>query len=243
MTKSKQFETPKRRQPFFSFIKKILRPFYRKPKRFINLAGELKKKSIIVVNHSAKAGPMGMEMYFPLFTVKWGAHEMMGNYHSRRRYLRDVFYMQKKGYGRVRAGFLAAFEAIFSKMIYKGVKVIKSYQDARLLRTLRESETVLNDNAAVLVFPENSNGGYLEEMTEFHPGFVLLAQYYYQRTGEDVPVYPCYYHVKNRAVAVGEPMSVNKMLSSGFSKEQVAEIFKDKVNSLLYKFCRRKVKA
>lgn len=233
----KPFKTPKRRQPFFSVVKWILRPFYKKPKKFINLAGELKNKSIIVVNHSAKAGPMGMEMHFPLFTVKWGAHEMMGNYRSRRQYLRDVFYMQKKGYGRVRAGLLAGFEAIFSRMVYRGVKVIGSYQDARLLRTLRDSETVLNDNAAVLVFPENSDGGYLEEMTEFHPGFVLLAQYYYQRTGEDVPVYPCYYHVKNRVIAVGESMSVNELLKSGFSKEQVAEIVKDKVNSLLYGYC------
>ena len=234
--KETRFRVPRKKQPFFSLVKLLLRPFYRKPK--LLLAEPLQEKCILVANHSAKSGPMGLELYLPLFSVKWGAHEMLEGYSARRKYLKEVFYMQKMGYGRVRAGAIAAFEAVFSKMVYRGVKVIASYPDARLIRTLRQSEKVLSENVAVVVFPENSDGGYFEEMTEFHPGFVLLAQYYLEKTGEDLPVYPCYYHTKKHIMAVGKAESANALLARGMTKEEVAAHFKDRVNALFREFCK-----
>ena len=89
----------RKKQPFFSFVKGILRCFYKKPK-IVNLAGELKEKSIIIPNHCHKKGPLMYELYYPVFHILWGAHQMLGDFKSRQSYLRDVFYIQKRGFSK-----------------------------------------------------------------------------------------------------------------------------------------------
>lgn len=84
---------------------------------------------------------------------------MLGNYKSRWKYLRDVYYMKKQGYSKFRASFKATFEAIFSKMIYKGIKVIGTYQDARVRSSIENSIEVLENDMAVTIFAEDSNKG------------------------------------------------------------------------------------
>ena len=227
----------KRKQPFFSFIKGILRLFKKGPKKIINLAGELNPRAIIIANHSAKAGPLLMELYFPLYHYVWGAGEMLGNYKSRFHYLRDVFYMQKRGFSKFTATIIATFEAIFSPLIYKGMRVLPTFTNGKLLATVNKSIEVLKNDVSVLIFPENSNDGYFEEMTQFFPGFVLLAQLYYHKTGEDVPIYPVYYHPKKRILCIDKPCYVQDYVNKGLSRAQIAEIFKQKVNDLYHNYC------
>lgn len=234
MKQQKQYK-PHKKQPFFTVVKGILRIFLRKPKKVINLAGDLAPKSILIANHSAKLGPMLLELYFPLYHFLWGAGQMLGNYKSRFKYLRDVFYIQKRGFNKFFASFLAFFEAIFSPLFYKGMRVMPTYADGRLLRTLINSLNVLEENASILIFPENSNGGYFDEMTEFFPGFVLLAQAYLRKTGESIPIYPVYYHLKKRILCIGKPCYIDEF--NGLKREQIAEIFKDKVNELYRTYC------
>ena len=94
--KEKEFKVPSRRKPIYKVVQLFLKLLYKKP-QIINLAGELADKSIVVANHSAKSGPPALDMYYPKFTTKWGAHEMLGNYSSRKAYLRDILYIKKCG--------------------------------------------------------------------------------------------------------------------------------------------------
>ena len=224
-------------QPVFSIVKGVLKLFVKKPKKVINLAGDLHDKAIIVANHNGKWGPMALEMHFPLYHCVWGAGEMLGTYKERFHYLRDIFYMQKKGWSKKKATSKAWFEAIFNKFVYKGMRVLPTYTNGKLLATIKNSVDALNQNAAVLIFPENSNEGYLDELTEFYPGFVLLAQSYYTKTGEDIPVYPVYYQLKKRILCIGQPLYVNEMVKQKLSRTEIAEIFRLKVNELYHKYC------
>ena len=230
-----EYKVPSRKQPVFTPIKKFLRLFYKKP-MIINLAGALKDKCIILMNHAAKSGPMSMELYFPKFNVKWGAHEMLDGFVSRRRYLRDVYYIQKKGYNRLIASLIATFEAVFSGMIYKGMKFIPSYRDVRLKSTIEYSIKALDTNAAVAIFPENSEKGYKELPTEFNPGFTALAESYFKKTGEDIPIYPVYYHLKKRKLVIGEAEYLQKLKGKIKSKKEMAEYFLHKVNGLCLEY-------
>lgn len=232
----KRDDIRKARHPFFACVKGVLKIFKKKP-TVVNLAGELEERSIVVCNHARKSGPLGLELYFPCATAKWGAHEMLGSFSERRRYLRDVFYMKKQGYGRVRAGLLSAFEAIFSPLIYHGMNVIGSYSDGRLVGTMKKSEAALSLGMPVVVFPENSDGGYFEEMKEFFAGFVLFALQHLKRTGEDLPIYPCYYHPKRRVLAIGKPGYAGKLLAEGMEKRAIANYFRDRVNELFHTYC------
>ena len=224
-----------KRQPFFPFVKGVLRLF-RKRVKIINLAGEIGGTSIILSNHVAMSGPLIHELYFPLLTVKWGAGEMLGNYKMRFDYMRNVFYMQKKGYGKARATFLATFVAMFSKAFYRGMRVIPTWHDARLMKTVVKSVDLLKEGTPILIFPEDSGDGYHDVLTGFLAGFVTLAETYYKKTGQRVPVYPVYYHKKANAMVIGEPRFVQDFAERGMTREQIAAEFCKIVNGLREKY-------
>ena len=218
----------------------IVRPFYplifKKPET-INLAGDIPDKHIVVVNHSAKSGPAALHIRYPKTTCKWGAYQMFGNYQSRKAYLRDILYIKKLSMpADKKTSFKAALMARLCPGIYKGMRMMPTYPDARFTNTLRQSSMVLDANLAVMVFPENSNDGYKEVLTEFFPGFVMLAEKYYRAKGEDVPVYPAYYSVKKRVQVIGKPMYVQDYVKQGMSREEIAKVFCDAVNQLYYDY-------
>ena len=208
-----------------------MRVFYKKPK-IICLGGKIEQPSIIVSNHVSLKGPVMHELYLPVLHAKWGAGEMLGNYKSRYGYLRDVFYMRKRGFGKVKSSFLAFFSALFSPPFYKGMNIIPTWHDSRMYGTIVRSIEILKGGASVLVFPENSDEGYKDVLTEFHAGFVALAKCYYLKTKTDIPVYPVYYHKKKGVMMIGEPQFVHDYVKQGMSMEQIAEQFRNIVNGL-----------
>lgn len=238
--KEKPFVPPKKKQPFFSFIKIFLRPFYRRPE-LICECERVEERAIFVSNHCARRGAVIMELYLPVRNAKWGAHEMLDDYGSRRKYLRDVFYMQKKGYGKFRASFLATFIAFFSIFFYRGMKFLPTYTDARLAKTLNDSVEVLKDGTAVLIFPEDSSEGYKDVMEKFFPGFVMLADNYYRKTKTDLPVYPVYYSQSANKLIIGKPEYLHELKEQGLDRNAIAQLFCDKVNALYYGYVEEKI--
>lgn len=238
--KIKEYKVPSRKQPIYSIFKIFLRPFFRKPK-IINLAGEISDKAIVVANHSAKSGPPALDMYYPKFNVKWGAHEMFGNYKMRKAYLRDVLYIKKCKMSARRASFMSTILAIFNPPVYKGMKMLPTYPDARLAKTIKDSIKVLDSNASIMIFPENSNDGYKEVLTEFFPGFVILAEKYYKLRGEDLPIYPVYYHIKKRVLIIGKPTYIQELVKKDMDRNQIAQYFCDEVNNLFANYIKEKV--
>ena len=228
----------RRKQPFFSFVKAILRIFIKKPK-IVNLAGELHDKAIIIPNHCFKKGPLMYELYYPKLHALWGAHEMLGNFKSRQAYLRDVFYIQKRGFSKRKASFKAWFEAIFSKYAYKGMRVLPTFTDSRLIGTINKSIDILNKNASIMIFPEDSNKGYFDVLTSLFPGFILLSEKYYKTTGEDLPIYPVYFHMKKNLIIIDKPHYLQELKQQGMNKNEILEFFLNKINSL-YTICEEK---
>ena len=234
--KQKEFKVFSRRQPIYKPFRVIMRLIFKKP-QVINLAGEIPDKCIVLANHSAKSGPPCLDLYFPKKTAKWGAYQMFGNYQSRKAYLRDILYIQKCGKKPgFKTSFIASVLAVFNPMVYKGMWMMPTYPDGRFATTLRNSAKVLDANIPVMVFPENSNEGYKDVLTEFFPGFVMLAEKYYRATGEDVPVYPVYYSIKKRIMIIGKPMFVQDMVKEGLNRYQIAEKYCQAVNALYFEY-------
>lgn len=229
-----EFRLPKRRQPIFKAFGTIISPFYRAKTE--SMIETLPDKAIIVSIHAAKKGPMAIAVSYPKFHAMWGHHSMLGNYVERFKYLRNVLYIQKMHKGRFIATFKATYEAAFSIWVYKGMKIIGTYTDMRLLSTIRNSETVLDANASIVVYPEDSSTGYYKELKSAFPGFVMLASAYYQKRGEDVPVIPAYISTDKKRFLIGEPRYVREMEKSGLNKQQIADVFKDDINALYQKY-------
>jgi hypothetical protein len=140
--------------------------------------------------------------------------------------------MQKNGVGKFKATLRAGFEAIFSVFIYRGMKILPSYPDVRFRKTLQYSMDVLDAGCAVSMYPEDSNNGYLEELTHFFSGFVMLSQQYFKKTGEDVPVFPVYWGRKGNKIIVGKPLYIQELMKEGLTRDEIAERFRLEVNAL-----------
>ncbi len=235
MTNQKKikWKLPKKSQPIWAIFKGLFHPFfYVKNVEF--LGEKFPKKCIIVSNHNNKKGPVVYEFSLPVRHATWGAHNMLGSYKMRFDYLRDVFYMQKNGVKKWKATLRAGFESLFSIFVYKGIKVLPTFTDARFRKTLQYSMQCLDNDLAVSVYPENSNEGYFDEMTHFFPGFVMLADLYFKRTGEDLPVFPVYYGRKKKKIVVGKPLYVQDFKKQGLNREEIAEKFRLEVNKLYH---------
>lgn len=225
-----EYDLPRRKQPFFACVKAIMRMFHKKI-RTVFVDGKPDDKCLYLINHANKSGPILYELYFPVYNVKWGASPMLGSYGERKKYLRDVLYIQKNGYGRAKASFKAFFEAFFSAFFYKGMKMVPTYPDARLAKTVRKSADILSQ-ASVMIFPEDSSGGYNEVMQKFLPGFVLVAEQYYRKYKRDIPMRAAYYSKERSLIVVDEPCYLQALKSEGADREGIAEALKVRVNAL-----------
>ena len=230
--KAKEYKVPSRFQPFFAIFKVPLKIIFKS--KVINEHGKIPDRAILISNHSAKSGPASIEVSLNHFNVKWGAHEMLGSFKERYRYLRDVLYMQKLGRGKAYSTVKGFLEACFSKMAYKGLKFIPTYTDIRFTKTIKMSLKVLEANASICIFPEDSNEGYFDVITYAHPGFVMLAEQYERKHGEDLPIVPMYYHKKSRKIIVGEAFYQSKLREQGLDREQIAEYGKDRINEIFF---------
>ncbi len=226
-----EFRLPKRNQPIFKFFSRILfKPIF--GVKCESAVESLPDKAIIVSCHAAKNGPIAIAVSYPKFALTWGHHAMLGSYRERFRYLRNVLYIQKLHKNKLVATLKALYEAVFSIYIYKGIKVIGTYTDMRLLTTVRNSMEALDAGASVIIYPEDSSEGYFDELRSAFPGFAILSAIYYKKHGEDVPIIPAYISLGKRRFILGEPRYAHEMELSGMTKEQIADAIKDDINAL-----------
>ena len=231
MTEKNKKNGIKQRQPVWKCVAGVLKLFFKKPK-IISLSGELPNKAIYLANHSAMFGPLMYNLYLPAETSAWGAYPMLGNYRERYRYLKNVYFIQKRHKSRFSATVLAFFEAFFAPFFYRNMRVLPSYNDTRFITTIRQSVQMLDNGVSVIIYPEDSNGGYHEQLTNFFAGFVELAKYYYRKHREDIPIYPVYYHPKKRTMVIGQPQYLHDYLNRGLNRKQIAKEFCTQVNNL-----------
>ena len=191
----------------------------------------LPEKAIYFANHSGAAGPLTLSTYFPKYLVPWGTFQMTGNYIVRWKYLYYVFYQQKIGYKKLKSFILATLLGIISKVLYNGVKLIPTYPDTRLRKTITESVANLDVNNSILIFPEDSTEGYQEQIDAFHSGMVYLAQQYLKKRKEDIPLIPLYYNKAKQKIITGKARFLSEFDSS-LSREEIADELRINLNSL-----------
>ena len=215
---------------FIRLIKGIIRKVRTSPE--LNLYDSLlPDKAIYYANHSGAAGPLTLSVYFPKYLVPWGAYPMTGHYITRWKYLYFIFYRQKLGYTKFRSLMLATLFGIISKTLYNGVKLIPTYPDARLRKTITESLENLSCDNSILIFPEDSTSGYMETIESFHGGFVFLAQQYFKANKEHIPLIPLYYNKLKQKIITGKPRFLSDF-SKDLSRDQIAEILRNDLNAL-----------
>lgn len=226
--KKKKFKA--KRPLLFRGFKYILKLFIKKPK-FVYIGEKVEDGSLIVSNHVGTAVPLKLECYFKQPFRFWGAYQMNGNIFKVYGYLSKVYYHQKKHWNLFLARLFCIIAAPLTWCFYRGLRLISTYPDVRLRRTLEESMETIKHNQSVVIFPEDSSNGYLDELTTFFSGFVMLAKMLYKR-GIDIPIHAMYYNKYTKTFIIDNPIKYSELINSGLTQDEIARKLCDRANEL-----------
>jgi len=219
-----------KRKKWFEFVKKIMRVFIKKTE-FTYIGGEITEPTIIISNHASTSAPLAWELYSGVSFRFWGAHEMNEGLVNLYKYQTKVYYHEKKHWNLFLARLFCLIASPLTNMFYKGLNLISTYKDSRLKKTIRESVETLNNGQNVILFPEDSTKGYLDQLEGLHDGFLLLADVCKKR-GMDLPIRASYYRKSEKRYVVGEKIMLSELLGRGLSREEISREMLDRINEL-----------
>lgn len=229
-TRTTQNAPIKKRKWWFKCLKRMMRGRYKQP-TFVYLGEEFCGGSIILSNHEGTDGPMSLEIYCDKPTRMWGAHEMNSGLVKMYKYQTRVYYHEKKHWNLHLARLFCLVASPLTNLFYKGLNLISTYKDERFVKTIKESINAIKEGHNIVIYPEISDNGYLDELEGFHAGFVALAEIC-QRRGIDVPIYVSYFRKKDGVFIVDKPIRYSQLTANGETKEQVCKFLCDRCNEL-----------
>lgn len=219
---------PKR---WFHYVKRVVSWFIKEPTfTFVGEQGIL-PGSMILSNHVSAIGPLNYELYCDVPFRFWGAYQMNGNLREVYAYQTKIYYHQKKHWNLTLARIFCLLASPLTYLFYRGLNLISTYPDVRLMITVKESIKTLKNGHSVLIFPEDSTNGYLDHLKGFHRGFLLLAEQCLKR-GMDIPLYVAYFRKRDHRVFVDRPMRLSELMREGASLEEIAQLLCDHCNAL-----------
>ena len=226
----KVIKTKPKRKWWFRLLKRMMRGRYKQP-TFVYLGEEFVNSSLILSNHEGTDGPMSLEIYCDKPIRMWGAHEMNSGLKQMYKYQTKVYYHEKKHWNLFLARMFCLIASPLTNLFYKGLDLISTYKDARFTKTIKESINALMSGDNIVIYPEISDKGYLEQLEGFHPGFVALCEVC-KRRGIDVPIYVTYFRKKDGLFIVDKPVMYSTLSASGETKEEICKMLCDKCNQL-----------
>lgn len=229
MAKEKKKPVQKRKW-WFRLMKKLMHGRYKQPK-FVYLGERFDKSSIILSNHEGTDAPMSWELYCDRPIRMWGASEMNSGLVQMYKYQTRVYYHEKKHWNLFLARLFCLVASPLTNLFYSGLHLISTYRDGRFLKTLRESIAALNEGDNIIIYPEDSTNGYLEELEGFHQGFVALAALC-DKKGMDTPIYVTYFRKSDLTYIVDAPVYYKDLAANGATKEEIAKKLLDRCNEL-----------
>ena len=204
---------------------------FKKKTKFVFLGDEITQTGVILSNHVNTSAPLSFELYLDRPIRLWGAHEMNGGLRSTYKYQTQVFYHQKRGWNIHLARIYCLLASPLTTLFYKGLNIINTYRDVRFKSTLTESIKALQKGDSVVIFPEDSTNGYLDQLEGFHNGFVILLEYCYKK-GMDLPVYVTYFNKNNKVHMVDAPVKYSTLLQECGDRDAIARKLCDRMNEL-----------
>lgn len=220
----------KSRKFWFRCLKTFLKIFIRKPK-FVYLGESIKQTSIIISNHVGAFGPLKTELYLDVPFRFWGTYEMNSNFKSVYRYLSYDYFHIRQHWNLFLSRLFCIIAAPLVKWFYSGLRLISTYPDSRFKTTIKKSMEVIENGESIVLFPEDSETGYFDNLKRYFAGFAVLAKTALKK-GIDLPIYLAYLRRRDNTYVFDKPLLASKLLSSGKSKYEIAEELCNRANEL-----------
>ncbi len=216
---------------WFRGIKHLMTSRYKKPE-FIFLNGkEFENGSIILSNHEGTDAPMSLEMYLDKPLRMWGAYEMNSGLIKMYKYQTRIYYHKKKHWNLHLARLFCLLASPLTNLFYKGLNLISTYPDVRFFRTIKQSTEAINNGQSIVIYPEDSEKGYLEKLEGFFPGFMVFSEACYKK-GMDIPIVVSYFKKKERVFVFDEPKKYSQLLSEFGTREEMIKYLLSRCNEL-----------
>ena len=199
--------------------------------KFVFLGEQFSDQAIILSNHVGTNGPLSFEIGLKQTFRFWGTHYMNGNLKELYKYQSYHFYHLKKGWNIHAARLLCIFAAPLTYLFYRGLNLISTYQDVRLRHTFEESLATLRDHQSLVIFPENSTNGYLDELEGFWKGFIVFADYALAH-GLDLPIYVTYLVRQQHRHIVDAPVKFSELKKRYPYRDEMAAALCERCNEL-----------
>lgn len=213
---------PSRQKWMTRFLMACLRPFYRH--KLVNadhIRQDSKNPIVFLSNHGEIYGPIVCSLFFPVPIRFWTISSMMSSSREVRDYMYENTFSKKTFLPVfVRKG-LAALLGWMSVNVMSQLESIAVYRDSpmKLRETVRQSIEAMESGDNLLIFPESPDGKYQKGgIGEISPGFVMLAEAYWKKTGKRLRMMPVYADRKNRTITFGE--EIRYIPENGYSAEQ-----------------------
>ncbi len=219
-----------KRKWWFRCLKKMMKCRYKQP-NFVYLGDKIGKGGVILSNHEGTDAPMSLEIYLNAPIRMWGASEMNSGLVKMYKYQTRVYYHEKKGWNLHLARLFCLIATPLTNLFYKGLNLISTYRDVNFLKTAKESMEAIDRGENLVIFPEDSTNGYLDELEGFHKGFVVFANQAL-RKGYDLPIYVTYFRKSDRTYIIDKPVMFSTLLKNSTSKEDLADKLRLRCNEL-----------
>ena len=219
-----------KRKWWFRILKKIMKVRYKKP-AFIFLGEKITNGGLIISNHEGTDAPMSLEIYLNAPLRMWGAHEMNSGLIKMYKYQTRVYYHEKKHWNLHLARLFCLIASPLTNLFYKGLNLISTYKDQRFIKTLKESVAALRAGENIVIFPENSQNGYLEELEDFFHGFIKLAEVS-EKAGIDLPVFVSYFRKKDKVYIIDAPIYYSAFKNENKTRDEIVKTLLNRCNEL-----------
>lgn len=230
MAKKVKEKDVKQRKWWFRFLKKLMRGRYKKP-TFVYLGKDFEDGSIILSNHEGTDAPMALEIYMNRKFRMWGAHEMNSGVIKMYKYQSRVYYHEKKHWNLALARLFCLIASPLTNLFYKGLNLISTYKDARIIKTLNESKETIKNKTSIIIYPEDSSNGYLPQLEGFYKGFIMLAETM-EKEGVDVPIVVSFFLIKENKYIFDEPILFSTLKEKYVTRDAICEHLLNRCNEL-----------
>ena len=199
----------------------ILRPFNRH--RMIGLdrvRTDPENPIVFLGNHAEIYGPIASALCFPVDVRFWVISMMMFDKKKVRPYLYENTFSKKTFLPVFIRRLLAWYLGWLSVNVMNSLRAIAVYRDSpmKLRQTLRESVEALENGENLMIFPEHPDGKYEKGgVSEFSPGFLMLAEAWWKKSGKKLRILPVYANREERTFNFGEEIVYEP--EQGFASE------------------------
>ncbi|NCA92033.1 hypothetical protein EOM82_02120 [bacterium] len=226
----KEYEKRKKRHPFFSFTRAIVRLFFPE-NQFIWKTEKPKEGEVpfFVCNHT--------KIYAPVyFTLQKNPTRVWANYYFL--FFKTCWqHIYKRVLPNVKMKFilypLAFLLTPVIVLTFRAINPIPVYHFGKTVyETFNKSIQTMEEGMPQVIFPERTENRVNKYIYEFNAGFPMVAKEYYEKTGKIMKFYPVYCAQKLNTFVVGEPISYDPNVPIKLQRASICRYLEKKIEEL-----------